>query len=247
MAPASSPPERAVLLTRPLEDSRAFAERLAEDGIASEIWPLTRIVPVMTELRLPPTVDGVVATSAHGLRALAALTGRRDLPVLAVGARTAGVARGLGFGLVLEAGGDAGSLADLARRAGLRHLVYPRGREVARDLAAEIGPGGPRLTEAVLYAAEETGPPPAPVAHALASGRIAAVTVWSARNAEILARHFRRAPPPAGPPTFVAISEAAGKPLDAAGFGGIVHAAAPTSGQMHAAIRGVLAPGGGTR
>lgn len=245
MAPASSTPERAVLLTRPLEESRAFAARLAEDGVACEIWPLTRIVPVMTAPHVPPTVDGLIVTSGHGLSAFAALTGRRDLPVLAVGDRTAAIARGLGFRLVLSAGRDAGALRDLALQSGLRHLFYPRGRDVSADLAGELGAARIRVSEAVLYAAEETGPPSAPVAHGLAAGRIGAVTVWSARNAAILARHLAAHPPGGPAPVGVAISQQAARPLDGAGLADIIVAAAPTAAQMRASVLAAVAPGAG--
>lgn len=247
MAPAFSNPDRAVLLTRPLEDSRRTAARLAEEGIASEIWPLTRVVPAMTLPPLPATMDGLIVTSGNGLSAFAALTGRRDLPVLAVGARTAEVARRLGFAAVLSAEGDARALADLARRAGLRHLFYPRGREVSAVLPALLGAGGPRLSEAVVYCTEETGPPPAPVAHALAAGRIGAVTVWSARNAAILARYLSQRPPAAGVPPIVAISSKAAAPLAEAGFGDIVVAARPDLPAMVEAVRRCLDHGARTR
>ena len=241
MAPASSTPEpeRAVLLTRPLEDSRRVAARLEAEGIPVEIWPLTRIVPCMSDLRLPPGTDGVLASSAHGVRAFAALTGRRDLPVLAVGARTAEVARSLGF-VAFEAGGDARALADLARRSGLSHLFYPRGAEVSTDMAAALGPH-PRLTEAVVYAAEETGAAPSPVAHALASGRIAAVAVWSRRAGEILARRLS----PQGAPAMVAVSARAALALAEAGFADIVVAERPDSAGMMAALRAARARGAG--
>lgn len=230
----------AVLLTRPLDDSRAFAETLAEENIPSQIWPLTRIVPVMTPPRVPPTVDGLIVTSAHGIRAFAALTGRRDLPVLAVGTRTAGVARTLGFRLVLSADADAEALTALARRARLRNLFYPRGREVSADLPARLGTMGIRVTEAVLYAAEETGSPPAPVAHALEAGAIGAVTVWSRRNAAILARHFAARPPAHGIPPVAAISARAAEPLAEAGDQGIVIADSPDAAAMRAAVRRCL-------
>ena len=240
VAPISSIPEQSVLLTRPLEQSRAFAACLAEDGVTCQIWPLTRIVPVMTAPHVPPTVDGLIVTSVHGLRAFAALTGRRDLPVLAVGDRTAEAARALGFRLALSAGRDARALKDLALQAGLGHLFYPRGRDVAADLAGELATARIRVSEAVVYAAEETGAPPAPVAHALASGRIAVVTVWSARNAAILARHFTATPPGPPAPVALAISSRAAAPLDGAGFADIVTVGAPTAPEMRRGVLGAL-------
>jgi len=226
-----------VLLTRPEADSRAIAERLEARGFACLIWPLTRIVPLAEHLELPAGVEALLVTSAHGLGAFAALSPRRDLPVLTVGARTAKRARALGFTEVASANGGIAALADLARARGHRHYLYPRGREVAGDLGAALAGSGQRVSETVLYAAEEAGPPPAKVAAALAAGRIGRVTVWSRRNAAILARHLA-----AGlaarleATTLVAISPAAAAPLAEAGFARVVIAERPDAAAMEAAL-----------
>lgn len=227
-----------MLLTRPLEDSRRTAAILAEDGIAAEIWPLTAIRPAAFALRLPPTVDGLVFTSAHGARAFAALSDRRDLPAFCVGPRTAEVARRLGFAGAVAAGGDAARLAAFLPGTGLRHLFHPHGREAAADLAALLAPSGIRVSGAVLYAAEETGPPPAPVADGLARGRIGLVTLWSRRNAEIFAAHATAGRAAPGPGVAaLAISARAAEPLAGLGFAAIRIAAEPTGAAMLAAIR----------
>lgn len=232
-APATTGP---VLLTRPLEDSRALADALAERGIDSLIWPLTRIVPIMPDIALPPGVDAVLATSAHGIRAFAALWKRRDLPVLAVSGKTAETARKLGFASVLVASGDAEGLARLAQGTGFRRLFYPRGREVSTDLVAALQTPGRAVTEAVVYAAEPGAEPSAPVASAFARGRIGAVTIWSRRNGAILAERLATGlAADLTSCTLVAISEAASEPLTGAGFARIVIASRPDAPSMLAA------------
>lgn len=239
-----------VLLTRPLEDSRALAETLEAGGEAESIdpliWPLTRIVPTRiapsgTVLTLPPTTGGLLFTSANGVRALAALTGRRDLPALCVGKATAQAARKAGFRDCFPADGDARALAELARRSGIREFFHPRGRDTAGDLKGWLAETGQRVTEAVLYQAEETGPPPAPVAAALARGTVDLVTIWSRRAGAILARHFSK--PGAGTEArldntgLLAISRGAAEPLEASGFRRILLAEAPDAAAMLAKIR----------
>lgn len=240
----SSPPERtdgqrrAVLLTRPLAESRALAERLADDGIDSEIWPLTAIRPTMESVRLPPTVDGLLVTSAHGIRALASLSPRRDLPALCVGKRTAEVARGLGFSGAIAAGGDAQALAALAAGSGLRHFFHARGKDTAADLPALLRAGRQRVTEAVVYSAEETGPPPRSVAHALARGAVSLITLWSARNAAIFARRAADGQAVIAPGTSaLAISSRAADPLIDAGFRKVNIASSPDAAAMMDGIR----------
>jgi uroporphyrinogen-III synthase len=123
-----------ILLTRPLEDSRALAEKLESEGISPLIWPLTRIVPTVMVLKLPFTTDALLFTSANGVRALAALVERRDLPALCVGKATAQAARKAGFRDCFAASGDARALADLARRSGIRQFFHPRGADAAGDI-----------------------------------------------------------------------------------------------------------------
>jgi uroporphyrinogen-III synthase len=226
-----------ILLTRPLEESRALAETLEAEGIECLIWPLTRIEPVAQDLKLPPTVQGLLFTSANGVRALAALTPRRDLPALCVGGATARAARKAGFLNCFSAEGDARALADLARRSGLADFFHPRGRDAAGDLKGWLAETGQRVTEAVLYEARETGAAPAPVASALARGKVDLVAVWSRRNAEILARHLAGRAGALGAATLLAISPAAAEPLAGAGFGRVTVAESPDGAAMLAAIR----------
>jgi uroporphyrinogen-III synthase len=230
-----------VLLTRPLEHSRALAAVLEDEGIEPLIWPLTRIVPTVTELKLPFNVDALLFTSANGVRALAALSGRRDLPALCVGGGTARAARKAGFLNCFSAEGDARALADLARRSGLRKFVHPRGRDAAGDLKGWLAEGGQTVAELVLYEARETGAPPAPVAAALMRGDVDLVTVWSRRNATILARDLGAMGANLAATDLLAISPAAAEPLASIGFRRTVIAESPDSPAMLAGIRRAFA------
>ncbi len=226
-----------VLLTRPLDTSRALAEALEDEGIDPMIWPLTRIVPTVAALKLPPNTGGLLFTSANGVRALAALTKRRDLPAFCVGKATAEAARIAGYRDCFAAGGDARALVDLARRSGIREFFHPRGRDAAGDLKGWLAESGQRVTEAVLYQAEKTGPPPAPVAAALARGTVDLVTIWSRRASAILARHLATSGATLDNTGLLAISPAAAEPLEASGFHRILLAETPNAAAMLAAIR----------
>ncbi|HSF96305.1 MAG TPA: uroporphyrinogen-III synthase [Thermohalobaculum sp.] len=226
-----------VLLTRPLEESRALAARLEADGIETLIWPLTRIVPLVTELKLPFNIDAILFTSANGVRALAALTDRRDWPALCVGDATARAARQAGYLNCFSAGGDARALADLARRSGLRNFLHPRGRDAAGDLKGWLAETGQHVAELILYEARETGAPPAPVASALARGEVDLVTVWSPRNGEILARHLAGLDADLGGTDALAISAAARESLAEAGFRRVALADRPDLQAMVSAIQ----------
>jgi uroporphyrinogen-III synthase len=226
-----------VLLTRPLEESRKLAAVLEAEGIECMIWPLTRIVPTVMELKLPYAVGGLLFTSANGVRALAALTERRDLPALCVGRATAEATRKAGFLNCFSADGDARALADLASRSGIRSFFHPRGRDTAGDLKDWLACTGQQVTEAVLYEAQETGPPPAPVAAALREETVGLVTAWSARNAAILARRLAECGARLAATDALAISEAAAGPLRGTGFRAVRVAETPDAAAMTAAIR----------
>jgi uroporphyrinogen-III synthase len=231
-----------VLLTRPLDESRALAEILEADGIDALIWPLTRIVPTAMELKLPFTTGGLLFTSANGVRAFAALVERRDLPALCVGQATADAARGAGFRDCFTASGDARALADLARRSGLDDFFHPRGRDTAGDLKGWLAATGHRVTEAVLYQARETGPPPARVAASLGRGTIELATVWSRRAAAILASQLANSGADLRRTGLLAISPAAAEPLETSGFRQILVAETPDSAAMLTGIRAFFAP-----
>ena len=230
-----------ILLTRPLEDSRSLADNLESEGISPLIWPLTRIVPTAMALKLPFTTGALLFTSANGVRALAALVERRDLPALCVGESTARAARKAGFHDCFSAGGDARALADLARRSGIRQFFHPRGADAAGDLKGWLAETGQQVTEAILYEAGETGPPPAAIAAALVQGEVGLVTVWSPRGATIMVRHLANLGTGLGAGLegtgLLAISPAAAEPLSASGFGRVIVAQTPNLAAMLAEIR----------
>ncbi|MEM9045707.1 MAG: uroporphyrinogen-III synthase [Pseudomonadota bacterium] len=229
-----------VLLTRPLTDSKRIADLLDEERIASMIWPLTKIVPVISSSPLPPGIDGLLITSAHGIRAFASLDPRRDLPVFCVGQRTSEVARGLGFAMVMNANGDGSSLARFAAGSPCRHFFYPRARNVTHDLSALLAPGGKRVSERVVYEAVPAGGPSAPVLAALKGQSFVVITLWSARNAEIFSNWIRNAGLNLDQTRMVAISQTVANGVNDLSFAQKLIACEPTSTSMLQTIREVV-------
>jgi len=81
------------LITRPREDAEEIAEQLRARGIESVIEPMLAIVPVPHPGLDLTDVQALLFTSANGVRAFAAATTVRSLPVFAVGDATAAAAR----------------------------------------------------------------------------------------------------------------------------------------------------------
>lgn len=183
-------PPRRILITRPREDAEALAALLVEHGVASLIEPLMRAEFLPGE---PLDLDGVqalIATSANGVRALAARDPRRSLPVFAVGDATAQAARAEGFAEVMSASGDVEALARMIitgcdPAAGA--FLHVAGTVSAGDLAGRLQAGGLAYRRAVLYTMRATDALSVPAREALAAGEISGVMLYSPRTAALFA------------------------------------------------------------
>lgn len=182
------------LVTRPAEDAESTAAPLRRRGIEVVVAPLMEIAPVAG---VEVTLDGVqaiLATSANGVRALAAAIQERNLPVFAVGDASARTARELGFARVESAAGDVESLAGLVRRrldpdAGA--LLHAAGKVVAGDLAGLLA--GFAVRRLVLYRAETATVASPPLIAALSDEPVDIALFFSPRTAATFARLVRRA------------------------------------------------------
>jgi uroporphyrinogen-III synthase len=179
-------PAMRLLITRPREDAARLAGELARHGIATLLEPLIRIrFHDDVDLQLAG-VQALLATSANGVRAFARVSGRRDLPLLAVGDATARTARNAGFELVESARGDVASLAALVRRhcdpaAGA--LLHVAGSAVAGDLAGTLGACGFMIRRAALYEARTADALSAATVDALQQDGLDGVALFSPRTA----------------------------------------------------------------
>jgi uroporphyrinogen-III synthase len=147
---------RTALVTRPREDSEGVAAELRARGLAVMVEPLLDIrnldgVAIDTE-----GVQGILATSANGVRALARALADRALPVWAVGDASARCARELGYTQVESAGGDVDTLTALvAERCDPAKgaFLHAAGTVVAGDLNGQLAEKGFQVRRVVLYEA----------------------------------------------------------------------------------------------
>ncbi len=180
-----------VLLTRPLEDSRATAARLAALGHTCLISPLLTI-----HERAGPALDladvqGLVVTSINGARALAHRTTRRDLPVYAVGTQTAAELQQNGFAAVKDADGDAIALANAIAGwtvPGSGPLLHLGGADVSGKLRTRLAELGFDLRREILYDAHAAHSLTGEAQTALRNGALDVVLLYSPRSAEAFVR-----------------------------------------------------------
>lgn len=179
------------LVTRPQEDAEGIAAALAGRGIEVVIEPLLRIHPVAGVALDLAGVQAVLATSANGVRALAAATAERQLPVYAVGDASARCARTLGFRTVESAGGDAEALVGLVRRrlaADGGALIHAAGTAVAGDISGALSQAGYDVRRVVLYDAQEAEALSPGLTAELRAGAIDLSLFFSPRTAASFAR-----------------------------------------------------------
>jgi uroporphyrinogen-III synthase len=229
-----------ILITRPAEDGAEIAARLAELGHEGMVAPLLR--PRYDDAVAPDlsAVQAILATSANGVRALARVTRRRDLPVFAVGPQTAGEAARAGFIDVRNADGNARELAKrtiewAAPQKGA--LLHVSSQEAPGTLASLLTEAGFIVRCAPLYRIEAASALPATVSQALIHGRLDAAMFFSPRSATVfrdllLGLDARLA----GPLTALCISAETAAALSPLAFASVRVAARPNQGAMLALI-----------
>lgn len=145
-----------MLVTRPEPDASETAARLAALDIDSVVEPL--LIAETLTTTLPPAAGfaALAVTSANALRALhdrGEILRLKELPVFAVGDRTAAVARDFGFARVMSAKGSFDDLVALLAKAGIAGpVLYPAARQQAGDLGKALAPHGVMVITTPVYA-----------------------------------------------------------------------------------------------
>lgn len=175
-----------LLVTRPREDADALADALRAIGAEPVLAPVMTIEPA-PDIRVDlDGVQGLLFTSANGVRAFAAKSTARDLPVFAVGDATARAASASGFAQIESAGGDTHDLAALVARtldpkAGA--LLHPAGRDVAGPLKDDLEARRFTVRRETYYRAEFARTLPDEAQRALRDGTVDGVLFFSPRTA----------------------------------------------------------------
>lgn len=244
----------ALLVTRPEPDNVPTAEALRRRGFEVLLAPLLQFQALPFRHDATTRHAGVIITSANALRAVrnhplvAALA---DMPLFAVGDRTADAAREAGFANVISAEGDLAALRKLVvervtpvqRKA---PLLYLAGAETAGDLAAELQKSRIGLATLTVYRMAALERLPADVTDAFAAHRIDAVLHYSPRSAQSFVVALRDAGLEVAGLAVpqICMSGAVGRVLHEAGATRVVSAERPQEVAMiEALVRAVPPPG----
>ncbi|MCR6629520.1 MAG: uroporphyrinogen-III synthase [Magnetospirillum sp.] len=237
----------AALVTRPREDSEGLARELEARGLDVATEPLLDIVPVDSPVDAEG-VQGILATSANGVRALARVLPDRDLPVWAVGDASARTARGQGYTRVESAGGDVETLAALVKSRCTPEqgaFLHAAGTVTAGDLSGSLAAAGFTVRRVVLYEARTADALSPGLAERLRAGSIDLALFFSPRTAATFATLVQAAGL-AGTTARIAayaLSSAVAGNLAALPWAAVRVAATPTQAALLAALEDDLAAG----
>ncbi len=238
-----------VLITRPAADATELAAALRTHGHEVLFDPLltTSEEPGSAAAleRSLPGVQAVVFTSPNGVRAFAAASRRRNIPVITLGDATTSAARAARFGEIDSVDGDAEALTNLVvgRLNPLGGaLLVVTGAEVGRDLARVLGAAGFSVRRVALYRAEPAQAFSSKVVAGFKSGTIDAAVFFSPGTATVFARLIAASgfASACEGMTAVVTSQAVGAALKGVSWDNLVVARAPTQAAILEAFGGPL-------
>jgi len=176
-----------ILITRPLEEAKAFAKPLQGAGYETMIEPMLTIEPVAHQAHTLKGFGAVIFTSAHGVQFWKMAAGN-GIKAYCVGEATARAAANRGYE-VINADGNAASLIEILKRnrPGTR-LLYIRGQHGAYPVTDDLKAAGFDIEEIIVYNAFLTEFLNPICLEALKKGQIEAVTFFSKRTAENFTR-----------------------------------------------------------
>jgi len=227
-----------LLVTRPETDAERTANALRQRGHVVVTVPLLRIETILDAPIDAQRWGAILITSANAAAAIA-LHERKssllDIPVFAVGDRSAKAMRATGFAKVASAGGAGADLIRLVaeRVAPQAPLLYLAGEDRAGDVAGALHGKGFIVQTVVLYRAVIATVLPKDAADALSAGvdgvlhfsrRSAVAYVESARAAGVLSGALE--------PAQFCLSEQIAAPLRDAGAARVDVAARPNEAAL---------------
>ena len=185
---------KTVWITRTQPGATATAARVRAMGHDPVVAPLLAVVALGDA---PIALDGVTAlafTSANGVRAFAARSDARSLPVYVVGPGTAAAARAAGFSDICAADGGVEALAALLTGRRIDGVIlHPGALHPAGDLVGALAKADVSARGIAVYDTIAQPPPPQILAR-LAT--LDAILVHSAKAARCLATVLRGTPTP---------------------------------------------------
>ncbi len=175
-----------MLVTRPHFDAVRTASKLAALGHETRLDPVIEIEPLAFSAAASG-VSALVFTSANAVRVAAVSDALKQVPVFAVGERTAEVAREGGFQILAVAAGDVRTLGELigAKLSSGARVLHLAGEDRAGDLPGALARSGIETEVRVVYRARAVARLQPETIAAFKAQEIDAVLHYSERSATI--------------------------------------------------------------
>lgn len=235
-----------VFVFRPRLDAERTARTIADHGFEPIVAPLFEVVRLPGEAPAG-AFDAIVVTSGNAVGPLAeGPAAWRDLPIFAVGARTAAKVREAGLEDARSADGDRNDLIELIKRTlpAPAKLLMIAARDRKEDVPGRLEEAGYEVSLWTAYAAEPVSVLPEDTQAALRQARSGdAALHYSARGAKVFIALAQAAgvADEALELTHVVISAATAAPLIAAGASTVLVSEHPEEAGMLAALEQVSA------
>lgn len=227
-----------VWITRALPGAAQTAEQVRALGAIAVVAPVLEVRVLSVSSIDIQDARALAFTSANGVRAFAAQSKRRRVPVFAVGDSTAAAARAAGFSDVTSAAGDVAALTRLIvqmpRRQGV--VVHLGAQELAGDMTGALTAAGIAARRVNIYRTVSRPLSDTDLAEVRTTSQI---LVHSPRAATALRDNYLEAVNPQG--CFLCLSAAVAAPLKALGRQGLVVARAPNESALMAELAARLA------
>ncbi len=176
-----------ILVTRPVDDARRTAARLAAMGHEAILSPVIEIKPTGAAIA-NEKFDLVIATSSQALRYCGEQARiLRELPLAVVGARTRRAAAKHGFRSPVHIAENAAALADHVKTScpATTSILYLAGEERKPDLEANLTQAGFAIHAVPVYRAARAGAFSEEAADIIRQEKIDAALHFSRRSAAI--------------------------------------------------------------
>jgi uroporphyrinogen-III synthase len=231
-----------LLVTRPQPGAEHTATALRRLGHRVIVAPVLRVESVKASIPAGG-FDGLVMTSANAARAMAShprLGELIDLPLFAVGRRTAAAARDAGFTQVTAADGDAAALETLLRAGVQGRLLHLAGKDRSGELGAALPSAALSVETVVVYRAVPVEALAKEAVAELAAGDIDSILHYSPRSARVFVDLAERAGVWASARDAIqlCLSAQVARPLIAAGAMAVRTASTPDEDALIAEIAG---------
>lgn len=173
-----------ILVTRPIEEASATAEKLEAMGHRVVTAPMLTVEPVSFEI--PDENRSLIITSKNGARLGLVNIGNKSRPIFAVGEKTADEIRALGFTNVTVGPGTARQMIPLLLECGVtekRKYTHLCGSNMAYNIAAALRDEGLDAVHTVTYQTKPARSLSMGVQEALDEGEIDVALFYSPRTA----------------------------------------------------------------